>query len=156
MELGTSEVLFANQSGKFGAYRLYNIFHLGVRWDASTSNDLSGNFTSWALGYGLGRADRLGREWLLNTELIGMQVNEQQAWTRQLNLLVQLRLTVDWQPGRRLSFYAGPVLNTMWSERINPITGELGTNVAPYTWWNEQRGGTQFLGWLGFTAGIRI
>jgi len=160
LEVGSTEVMYVNLGAKLGTHRLYNILQLGVRWDLveetldqSTS---SASYSSWALGYGLGFAARLGKKTLLNTEAVALHVNELEAWTNELNLLGQVRFTVDFQVSNRLSFYAGPTLNMMWSKLYDPVTATYGSRIPLNPLWNEQNGATNFQGWIGFSAGLRL
>ena len=74
----------------------------------------------------------------------------------ELNMLGQLRLTLDIRPGRNASFFLGPVGNILISKRINPETGEIGSSVAPYALYDETRGDTNIKAWVGFQAGVRF
>jgi len=160
-EFSGGESLFANLGLKLGARSFYNIFHFGVRWDdASIRTDSSvvqkGTFTTWGLGYGFGSAIGLGKRALLNVELVGIHLNEWEEWTNKLNLLGQLRLTLDVRPGRNASFFVGPVGNLLVSKRTDPETGVIGSSIAPYTLYDETKGDTNIKAWVGFQAGIRF
>jgi hypothetical protein len=85
-----------------------------------------------------------------------MHVNEMDAWTSKLNLLGQFRTTFDYQLNGRMSFYAGPVLNMMWSQLYDASTDTYGSRIPINPLWNEQQGATNFQGWIGFSAGIRM
>lgn len=160
VEVGATEALFANLGAKLGTRQLYNIFQLGLRWDNAeqTVDGVTSQaaYTSWALGYGLGVGHRLGGKTLLNTEAVALHVNEMEAWTDQLNLMAQLRITLDFQIGGRWSLYAGPTLNRMWSRRYDPLTQTHGSVLPHQPQWTEQRGDTHIATWIGFSAGIRL
>jgi hypothetical protein len=160
VEIGSSESMFVTLGGKFGSPKLYNILQFGLRWDElETERDgrlVQGNFTSWSLGYGLGVVSRIGPKTILNTEILAAHVNEQETWTAQLNLHTQLRILLDWELAGRWSVYLGPTLNLLITERIDPLSGQY-RSVLPYEpIWEYQDGPTQFVGWIGFTAGLRI
>ncbi|NUN99241.1 MAG: secretin and TonB N-terminal domain-containing protein [Saprospiraceae bacterium] len=160
-EFSASESLYANFGLKLGARSFYNVFHFGVRWDdASVSTDSnlvqSGTFTTWGLGYGFGSAVGLSKRTLLNFEIVGIHLNEWEEWTNKLNLLGQLRLTLDIRPGRNASLFFGPVGNILISKRINPETGVIGSSIAPYALYDETRGDTNIKAWVGFQAGVRF
>jgi hypothetical protein len=157
VELSGSELLFANAGLKLGAPALYNIFHLGVRWD----DPLPGAATalSWGLGYGLGRYLELAPRLGLNVEALAIHLNEQDFWTRELNLLNQLRFTLDFRkPERRHSFFAGPVANLLVSRRTDLETGQIGSPlfVPPYTVLDRMGEKTRTLLWVGLQAGVRF
>ena len=160
-EFSSGESLFANLGLKLGARSFYNNFHFGVRWDdvsINTDSNLvkSGTFTTWGLGYGFGTAIGLSKRTLLNFELVGIHLNEWEEWTNKLNLLGQLRLTLDIRPGRNASFFLGPVGNILISKRTDPETGVIGSSVAPYALYDETKGDTNIKAWVGFQAGVRF
>ncbi len=160
LEIGATEALYVNLQGKLGTHRLYNIFHVGARWDqlneTQAGQTTSGTFMSWGLGYGLGAAPRLGRRSVLNTEVLALHVNEVESWTSTLNLLTQLRMTLEMKAGRGVSFFAGPVLNAQWSKLRDPESGAFTSRLAPWAFYEETRGDTHFRAWAGFTAGVRF
>jgi hypothetical protein len=160
LEVGATENMYVNMSAKFGVRKLYNIVQLGLRWDVeeTTVDDLASEavYTSWAVGYGLGVAPRLGKKVLLNLETVAMHINETEVWTNELNLLGQFRMTFDYQTSGRLSVYAGPTLNMMWSQLYDADTNTYGSRIPLDPLWNEQRGDTNFQGWIGFSAGLRF
>lgn len=161
VDVGASEGLFVGLGAKFGTRKLYNIVQLGLRWD-SVEREVDGQiasaaYTTWGLGYGFGVAPRLGKKSLLNMELVAMHINEMEAWTTELNLLGQFRTTFDFQVGDRLSFYAGPTFNVMFSNLYDAATDTYGSRVLPLDpLFNEQEGQTNIQGWIGFTAGLRM
>ncbi|MGH1436122.1 MAG: hypothetical protein ACRBG0_16870 [Lewinella sp.] len=161
VEVGATENMYVNLGAKFGIRKLYNIVHLGLRWDVveqQTVDNLTSEavYTTWSVGYGLGVVPRLGKKVLLNVEAVAMHVNEMDSWTSKLNLLGQFRTTFDYQLNGRMSFYAGPVLNVMWSQLYDASTDTYGSRIPVNPLWNEQQGETNFQGWIGFSAGIRL
>lgn len=161
-EVSAHDVLYANLALKLGAHKFYNIFHLGARWDKLKPGEpdaVPGTYMSWGLGYGIGNTAILSPRLLMNFELVAVQINEQEYWTRELNLLNQLRVTFDFhQPGKRFSFFAGPVGNVMVSKVRNSETGELGGTVVkpPYLLIDESDENTSVKAWIGVQAGIRF
>jgi hypothetical protein len=162
IEVSANDVLYANIGLKLGAHKFYNIFHVGARWDdlkPGVQGETPGTYMSWGVGYGIGHTTRLGRKWLLNTEVVAIQINEQEYWTNTLNLLNQLRLTLDVHPGKnRLSYFVGPVANLMVSQVENPETGELGSTVIrpSHLLIDNQKNDTSVKAWIGIQAGIRF
>jgi len=161
-EISAHDILYANVALKLGAHKFYNIFHLGARWDKLKPGEpdaAPGTYMSWGLGYGIGNTAILNPRLLMNFELVAVQINEQEYWTRELNLLNQVRLTFDFhKPDKRFSFFAGPVGNVMVSKVRNPETGELGgTVVKPsYLLIDESDENTSVKAWVGVQAGIRF
>ncbi|MCB0551025.1 MAG: hypothetical protein KDD19_25870 [Phaeodactylibacter sp.] len=156
-EISANDALYANAALKLGAYRFYNIIHLGARWDkAQIPGDAA---MSWGLGYGLGSALPLSPRLLLNIEAVAIHINEKERWTNELNLLNQLRFTLDFhQENRRTSFFAGPVANVLVSKLEDPETGEIGSAVIDpsYTLLHHNKGGTDVKLWAGLQAGLRF
>lgn len=165
LEFSAGEALFANFALKLGARSFYNIFHFGTRWDdvaVNTTNNGSDptataenkTYVTWALGYGIGTTIGMGKRALINVELVSMHVNEQEEWTDELNTLNQFRLLFDVRTGRRTSLFAGPVGNLMIS-KLNR-EGVIGSNIMPYTQFDETTADTNVKMWVGFNAGIRF
>ncbi len=159
-ELSGSEILHANAAFKFGTKGLYSILHAGSRWDKRQQTlgeqSQSGVFMSWGLGYGIGTVATFSERSHLNIEAVAIHVNEMEKWTRKLNLLTQLRLTIDRRLGKRTSFFAGPVGNLMVSRLQDPETGNTGSSIAPYAFYDETRGTTNVKMWVGFQSGFRF
>jgi hypothetical protein len=162
IELSYGDALQANLGLKFGGRRFYNILHLGGAWHEESITGPTGQtrtdqLMSWGIGYGFGTAARLGNRGLMNIELVSIHINEQQAWTNQLNLLNQARLTFDWRVGRRFSFFAGGSLNLMVSNLFDEDTGLNGSVIAPeQVWSDELYGRTNIKMWPGFNVGLRL
>ena len=160
VEFSASETMYGNFAMKFGAYSFYNILQIGARWDdVSFENNgeiQRGTYLSWSLGYGIGSAIRMGRSWILNMEAISMHVNETEFWTDELNLLNQFKLLFGVRTGKRTTFFVGPVGNLMISKRFNADTGRYGSEIMPYTLYDETKNGQNVKAWGGFTAGIRF
>lgn len=162
IELAGEETLFANVSLKLGNRKFYNIFRLGARWSTQTDSTLvngsdpTQRTINWALGYGIGSAPRLNDHLALTSELTALQVNEGGGWTEQLNLLSQLRVSLDVDAGATVSFFAGPVINVHFSKWQDPETGTFLSELAPYTFWELEQDGLRAQAWVGFTAGIRV
>ena len=165
VEFSGGESLLANVALKLGAKSFYNIFAFGGRWDDMTYTNASnetveGNLYTWALGYGFGTAITLGPRTLLNIEATAMHVNEREAWTKELNLLNQLKLLMDFRLGNRTSVFAGPSGNLMFSRLRDAETGLVGSKISPYNLYDETvlkgAGETNVKMWVGFNAGIRF
>ncbi len=151
VEISASESLYGNIAVKFGAHAFYNIILGGARWESGNPEE-----TAWGLGYGLGSVNKLGSNVLINTELTAMHIHEGGQWTRPLNLLNRLHLSLDVRTKSNLSFFAGPTLNFMLSKRIDPDTGLRGSGLPPHTIWEGNAGKARAQAWIGFTAGIRV
>jgi len=156
VELFASDAFYGNLGFKFGAHRLYNILHVGARWDDIPGQAENTTAVSWALGYGLGTALPAGERWLFNLEAVAMHVNEEEGWTRPLNLLGQFRATADLRVGRHVHFFAGPVYHLLVSRREEAETGAYHSNIPPYTFYQERNGNRTTSMWVGFSGGLRF
>ena len=161
VELASNEALFANFSLKLGAKAFYNIFHVGIRWDKTAYDNGLGQqqvdiLNSWGLGYGFGTAIPLNPWFLINVEALAIHINETEEWTNELNMLTQLKILFDIRVGRRTSFFVGPSGNLMISRLYDPDTNTFGSNIMPYTLYDETNGNTNTKMWVGFNAGVRF
>lgn len=169
VEFSANEALYANFGLKLGARSFYNVFHVGARWDdientqpkivGGTEPDAPQTSTimSWGLGYGIGTTIAFSPRTLLNIEAVAIHVNELERWTEELNLLNQLRMTIDLRTSRHTSFFAGPVGNVMISKLQRADYNAPGSMIAPYTLYEETSAdGTTIQAWVGFNAGIRF
>ena len=160
VELSTGEALYGNLGLKLGARSFYNIFHFGLRWGEPSAGQApvsqQNASVTWGLGYGLGTAIRLGERSLFNVEAVSLHLNEREGWTKELNLLNQLRLTFDWQAGRSASFFAGPSGNVLVSKRRDTEGNLRGSSIAPYTLGEDFSGSASVQLWVGINAGVRF
>ena len=165
VELSSQEALIANFQLKLGARSFYNIFHFGARWDdvnvMTGNNQEEGNSVmTWGLGYGFGTTVTLGTRSLVNLELMSIHINEKEAWTNTLNLLNQFKLLFDYRIGKRTSIFLGPTYNAMFSKLEDPETGVIGSNISPYSFYNQtfenDNSTTNLQMWVGLNAGIRF
>ena len=159
-EFSVNETFYGNFSLRIGVRRFYNILYIGSRLD---KDRLSGNLDrqqltlTWGLGYGFGTGITIGaRNNMINLETIFIHVNEQQFWTRPLNLLNQYRLGLDIQTGAKTSIFFGPNMNIMFSKLNNEDAKTLGSNIMPYAFYDKTKGQTNVKMWLGFGAGVRF
>ena len=160
IEFSASEVLYFNVELKLGSRGFYNIFHTGFR----PHKDVEGYF---AFGYGFGTYIRTKKKRLShNLELLVTQINnikrspdEGGQSTEKLNLLNQLRWTIDYRIGRQTSLFVGPTVNVMVSKLVDQSTHEYRLDILPYTFFEEIDPGltpTYIAGWIGINAGIRF
>lgn len=169
IEFAAGDALYANVGLKLGAHSFYNIFHVGARWDdvktaqgksaaiTTSGTPQSNTLMSWGLGYGIGTTISFSPHALMNIEAVAIHVNELEQWTNELNLLNQLRMTIDLRTGRHTSLFAGPVGNLMVSRLQRSDYSTPGSMIAPYTLYEETTAdGTTIQAWVGFNAGIRF
>lgn len=150
-ELAGSESLWTSAALKLGSRSFYNVFYSGWRWGENADTHI------WGLGYGIGTNMRLGRRIDLNLEALSIHLSKGKRLVHGLNLLNQVRLTLDIRLARHFSLFAGGTLNLMTSTVKDPETGNTGYDIAPYTWYDAtSQSGAIFKGWAGPLAGIRF
>lgn len=160
VEFSANETFFGNFSLRIGVKRFYNILYIGGRFDREdiiTAGQSAEEVSySWGLGYGIGSAITLGSRALVNLEALAIHVNEKESWTNTLNLWNQFRLALDIRTGRRTSIFFGPTFNLMLSKRVDDEMNIIGSNIMPYTIYDETTGDRNMKMWVGVNAGIRI
>ena len=112
IEVSVGDALYANVGVKLGTKKFYNIFQLGSRITESF----------WGIGYGIGTAFQVNEQQALHLELLASHINENEGWTKNLNLLSQVKLNYDWQLNGRVSFFIGPSLNVLASKLVDVDT----------------------------------
>ncbi len=150
LEISGEEMLHDNLNFRLGTRSFYNIFHASATYDIS----------SWAFGYGIGTSARMGKRLFVQLELMSRQVIENTSWSDDLNLLNQFNIIWDLQVGPQMSLVLGPTLNVMVSNRYNPDTDAFGSDLPPYTIFDETFTGSNsplnVKGWIGFHLGLRF
>lgn len=160
IQFSGSEVLYFNAELKLGSRGFYNIFHVGFR-------PLNQEEVHFAYGYGFGTFIRTKKKRLShNLELLVSQINDIKRPTdlgvpssSKLNLLNQIRWTMDYRVGRQTSLFIGPTFNVMVSKLVDQTTGIYNLDILPYTFFDEVTKGadpTYLAGWVGINAGIRF
>lgn len=158
-EIWGSESLYGNVAFKMGGSRsFYNIFALGAQtYDG-------GKFRT-GYGIGFGSEIKASEKVCVNIDAISYHINEDGLWTNKLNILNQLRVNVGVALGERTTFFFGPTFNVMVSQIFDGDKNEYGSNIAPWTVFNETYDGrvdkgrkenTNMKMWPGFNAGIRF
>ncbi|BDS10351.1 hypothetical protein [Aureispira anguillae] len=146
LEVAGGETMYLTLGLKFGAKKFYNILQVGGHISPS----------SWALGYGVGSVIPFSERWHANVELVGLHVNENKAWTQALNLTGQFRFTINYQLAKHFNVFIGPTFNVHTSQLYNPDTGKYGSNLMPYSFFDETNGSTNVKMWVGVTGGVRF
>lgn len=161
IEISNSDLMQTNVGLKFGAHRFYNIIQTGMYYEESPFGNRANWNTeniSWGIGYGFGTAQKIGKRGLINVEILASQINEDAGWTKEINALGQIKTTFDFRLFGKFSVFAGTTLNGMFSNRIHPETGLIGTSLpieADITIDIEEDNMQRIL-WFGYTAGIRF
>lgn len=150
-EISGGEMLHFNTQFKLGSPKFYNVFHVGTRFPSV------GTY-AWGLGYGAGLRIEKTEKYSVNYEAIAIQINENEPWTNQLNMIGRIRFLSTWKIGKtQTEFFVGPTINVMASHLRQPETGEIGSNLMPYYLFNTTNSKrTNFKGWIGVNGGFRF
>ncbi|MDF7815776.1 hypothetical protein [Hymenobacter sp. YC55] len=152
-EVWTSEALPANAAYKMGAsHQFYNIIAVGAQPFSDTFR--------WGLGYGFGTEIAPTKRLTLSVDALAFQVNEKKGWTKELNLLNQVRPMIGWRlsPTSRTTLLVGPTLNVMVSNYRASERSTYGSRLGGrhLELFNETHGRTNTRAWLGLNAGLRF
>jgi hypothetical protein len=151
VEFYGSESMYANIAFKTGVRKFYNIFYLG--------GQMENNYYRWAFGYGLGTELKIARRIAVNLDLLSMQINENEGFTDQLNLLNQLKVNLGFGLSERTYLFFGPSLNVMVSQYVNFNDQSLGSKIGKGTLYNYTDNSgtpTNIKAWIGLNGGIRF
>lgn len=148
VEVTANEVFYLNPMFKTGTHRFYNIF--AASFYPRPNRDM------YALGYGFGTDFRLSKRLDLNLDAIGYHLNEDPFWTNDLNMLTKTRLNLGVMLFKGVYFVLGPELNIYLSHRYDTDNMRLGSDIAPYTFYDKDVRGTNVQMWVGGTAGLRF
>ncbi len=148
VEVTANEVFYLNPMFKSGTHRFYNIF--AASFYPRPNRDM------YALGYGIGTDFRLSKRFDLNFDAIGYHINEDPLWTNDLNMLTKARLNLGVMLFKGVYFVLGPELNIYTSHRYDNDNNRLGSDIAPYTFYDKDVRGTNVQMWVGGTAGLRF
>lgn len=134
LELSRGRVFQWNANYKFGTTAFYNIIQTSLHSEETKFLGVPANWSeenvSWSLGYGFGTSFKTGKRLRWNFETVASHVNEKARWSNDENWLAQLKMTIDIRLSKKFSVFAGGILNTSASTRINPETGIIGTDLA--------------------------
>jgi len=153
-EIAGSETFHTSFAVKLGVPAFYNIFFLGTQMPRKKDQRA---IPSWGIGYGLGTTIQTGMHRRLTMELLSTHINEQALWTPGLHQLQQLRMTLDVPIYEKISFFFGPTIQLLLTNRQDSSTGNADSNFPPYTWYRSEISGRPAqLWWGGFSTGVRF
>ncbi len=150
-----SETTQGNILIKTGVKSFYNIFQFGANYNPD-------NYYRWTFGYGFGSTIQMTKRSTLSFDLLAMHINENEFFTNKVNEQGQLRIMLGVNLSKRVSLFAGPTLNTSFSEFTN-ADGSTGSKMIPkgsilYEQNINGSNGRIFYNpyWVGINAGIRF
>lgn len=147
IEVSAGEALYANVGVKVGTRKFYNIFQFGHRFTEEI----------WSLGYGIGTAFPLKERQHFHIEYVASHVNENEVWTKELNLLNQLKFNFDWKLKGKGSLFLGPSWNLLASKIQDTETlAVIGSSLPNYTILDTTKKNTNWKMWFGLNGGFRF
>ena len=147
-EIEANDAFWINATYKMGVPKLYNIWTVGFQHQ--DGNEM------WGVGLGIGSLMQVGKNWGLNFDLTATQVNENEWWTDELNLLNRLKFNA-WVDLGPLQVYGGPSLNVHVSNLKNEEGQPGGNLIDPgFSFINEIHGDTRTIVYPGFNFGLRF
>lgn len=148
VELKGGEALHLTASFKTGTTRFYNIFTSGVFF---------GNKFRWAYGYGLGTAVPISPKTFVNLDLTAYHVNENEAFTQDVNFLGRLDANFTYKAGKHIELFFGPAYNILVSRYYDNENNILGSEIAPYSFYDYTGyKNTRIKMWVGGSLGLRF
>ncbi len=137
----TNEVTNVNIAYKAGNKKLYSILNAGATYTK--------NKKLYSYGYGVGNEATLFKKTTLNTELTANKIYAG-TWK---NTQSKLALSIQWQPLKGISLFAGPSISIFSSNQKTAVSGYQ--FPIPSTAYNTFKMGNS-IGWIGYSAGISL
>jgi hypothetical protein len=154
LDIFAAEALYANIAYKIGVRSFYNIFQGGAQF--------KGDKFRWAIGYGIGSEIGLGKKAMVNIENVTSSIWEPDTdiFNHQLNILHRLSTNFGVKINDRAAVYIGPSLNVAVSQYQDPDKTTIGSDLAPYSFYNHTFDSSykdvNVKMWIGINAGIRF
>ncbi len=149
VEVEANETFYANLTVKNGLPWLYNIYMVSYK--------SKGNKTFWAPGIGLGSYQQISNKLGVNVDLTAQQVNEDEWWTENLNMLNKLKVDLSYKIGERTEIYGGPSFNVTVSGIKDNEGNIIGESFTP-SWKSFEKTYThnKVTTYVGFNLGVRL
>jgi hypothetical protein len=149
VEVEANETFYGNITIKTGLPWLYNIYTLGYK-----SQD-GKNY--WSPGVGFGSMMPVNRRMNINLDLIARQVNEDEWWTEELNLLNSLKLNISYKLAEKFEIYGGPSFNLIVSGIKDSEGNIIGESFSPsWSRTHKTHDDYQLKSYVGFDFGVRF
>ena len=151
IEISTDEQLNYNLAFRTGTQRFYTIFTA-----AAGQKTFEGKSKLFTAGYGIGTNFQLAKKLQLNLDLVENQyVNVKSLESQQY--LGKVTLSLDYYLAKKISIFAGPVINVALLDQAD---GDFYTTVynsiPSVNYVSNLSNKQQVLGWFGAKAGIRF
>lgn len=145
LELSGDEVLYTQLAFRTGVPKLHNIFTAGIR-------PVSGPYTLWGFGCGLGSSFRLSQSWKLSTDLVTQLLVKNDRFGS-APLLNSWFVGVERHFGNRFSVAAGPAFRALISYTANPAPS-IDEPVPVYS--HSFSNGTNLDTWVGAKLSLKF
>jgi CarboxypepD_reg-like domain len=144
LSISSDEVAHLNVAYKSGNRKLYSIIQIGT--------NLSSNHKLYSFGYGIGRENKLGKQFSITTELSSRYLYLGN-WDYN-NLQNKFSLNFQWKPFKGFSVYAGPSFSLFVSDQNMALPSYQ--FPVPNASYKKFAIGNKTTGWIGFTAGVNF
>jgi hypothetical protein len=147
LELSATESMYLNANFKLGVNHLYTIFKAGY------FSNVSQDYFSYGIGFGtkLGLTDHFK----LSIDLSQSQILRQ-TYSPKINLLTKIDLSLRYELGKHLDFFAGPTLNVLTSESLlnsEELPISVPNAIYKSDWDNNN---ASSIIWIGGSAGLSL
>ena len=149
IELHYADVLPYSARFLLGTQRFYNIFGMGTQgFDVNQV---------WGYTYGFGSAFRIGRKRnFINLNLTITDLQNDDTWFEHIIPMTRVELLAGFSPGKGWLLFAGPVWSNLFYKQSDLENFPFISDIPPYTLYEGSFGSRQAVGWIGFTAGLRL
>lgn len=147
IELKSTETIHGIVSFKTGTNKFFNILSVGGNFDGSNS---------WSVGYGIGTLMHFTKRMDISFEAHSFHINEDESWTRELNMLNKLSATLSYNISDRYSVFGGASWNVAVSQLKDSEGNVVGSSHIPWFSYNETHNGVNVKQYAGFNFGLRM
>ena len=143
IEIEGNESFYSSLNLKLGTEKFYNILSIGAK-------PTKGNLT-WGWGYGAGTNIKLGEKTAVSFDFSAHHINENEWFTKELNLLTKFSPALSYSFAKHLSIYVGPSLNVL-IQNDNIST----QNILPWNSYQWDDNHTNIYIYPGLRGGFRF
>jgi hypothetical protein len=148
LDVGITTGRFANLSFKTGTYKFYNIIKAQVRPEKETD---------FGIGYGFGSDFKIWKYFSLSADITATHIFEDNTFNRNLNLLGNIDLLVNFNIAPRFSIFTGLETNFLFTDNYN-LDGTFYQSTIPPSklWFDKTYQNHRTYIWPQFKIGFRI
>lgn len=145
-EVSANEIFPVNLTFKTGVQRLYNTYHLGVKF---------GPNRAYAAGLGFGTFFRLNNKMTISLDLSADMAYEPELNVNGFSQLYKLSTTFDYQIAKWVTVFGGPSFNVNVMQ-FQDDAGQYNSNLSFNPFYNEQFTNAGVQCWMGGQIGFRF